>query len=134
MLKTGTVLGGPSNQVINNLRLYGHSSSNDKVLFEAPFLPQVWHNFAIELNYESNNVRVFYSFATNPLTQRTSQITNDLSGSGELHFGLLKKPTGNTPDVVTQGYQPKGINEGVFWGGIFVENGSLNCSIEAGNG
>jgi len=55
---------------------------------------------------------------------------NDVSGRGEYHFGLLKKPTGEgLTDITKQGYQESGINEGIIFGGIFEENSdaTLGC-------
>jgi hypothetical protein len=40
------------------------------------------------------------------------------------HIGILKQPTGETKDVVHQGFQPSGINEGLVYGGVFIEEGT----------
>ena len=52
---------------------------------------------------------------------------NNLGGLGEIHFGILKKPTGNVSDATKEGYQESGIREGVGFGGVFLEEGGLEC-------
>ena len=44
-----------------------------------------------------------------------------------MHFGVLKKPTGNTTDPMLDGYQPSQINEGMIFGGIFQEDSKNGC-------
>lgn len=133
VLRVGAPLDGTASQKAQpkNLRLYGNSKTN-QLLYETSFVDG-WHNFALELDFDKNTVKTYYSQGSNTLKAVTSAISNDLSGYGELHFGLLKKPTG-TSDVLTSGYQEKKINEGLVFGGIFVENGSLDCSKSAGVG
>jgi Glycoside hydrolase 131 catalytic N-terminal domain len=58
-----------------------------------------------------------------------SAVTNNVSGQGEYHFGVLKKPTDPGSDVTTSGYQEAGINEGVIFGGIFEEDSSVDGCI-----
>lgn len=71
---------------------------------------------------------VLYSTDYNPLRAVTRTLSNDLSGQGQFHFGLLKKPTGEgLNDITKEGYQPSGINEGVIYGGIFEENSGRGC-------
>jgi hypothetical protein len=41
-------------------------------------------------------------------------------------MGILKKPTG-TSDVVNSGYQSKNLNEGLIYGGLFLEDSASNC-------
>jgi len=40
------------------------------------------------------------------------------------HLGLIKHPTGDFSNVVKKGYQPSGINEGIIFGGVFIEKGT----------
>lgn len=51
---------------------------------------------------------------------------NDNSGQGQYQIGILKKPTG-TSDVVNSGYQQSGLNEGLIYGGVFLEDSANNC-------
>jgi hypothetical protein len=41
-------------------------------------------------------------------------------------MGLLKKPTG-TDDVVNSGFQESGLNEGLIYGGLFLEDSEGGC-------
>lgn len=73
--------------------------------------------------------QVFYSTGEDPLEQQTEPIDNNVSGQGQFHFGLLKKPT-DTPaggDITREGFQEAGIDEGVIYGGIFQEDSSDGC-------
>lgn len=50
-------------------------------------------------------------------------MANDVSGGGEYHLGLLKKAIGSDPkDPKHTGIQPSGIDEGVIFSGIFIED------------
>lgn len=40
------------------------------------------------------------------------------------HIGILKLPTGPSSDVAHEGYQQSNLNEGLVYGGIFVEDSS----------
>lgn len=67
---------------------------------------------------------MFYSNGTNPLAQVTDAVANDVSGQGQYHFGMLKKPIGGGSDITKSGFQPSGIDEGIIYGGIFQEDSS----------
>ena len=54
---------------------------------------------------------------------------NDATGKGVVHFGILKLPTGST-DPVNNGFQQKNLNEGVIYGGLFVETGGVTTAAE----
>lgn len=84
---------------------------------------------------------MFYSAGTDALAQVTDAVANDVSGQGQFHFGLLKKPIGGGSDITKSGFQPSGINEGVIYGGIFEEDSStgtvtksLSAAAAANNG
>lgn len=83
-----------------------------------------------------STVEVYYSTAMKPLAAVTKPVSNDLSGRGQLHFGLLKKPVNGGKDITKSGEQPSGINEGIILGGIFEEDitttGSATLSPGAG--
>ncbi|KAJ1327419.1 glycoside hydrolase 131 catalytic N-terminal domain-containing protein [Microdochium nivale] len=88
-----------------------------------------WQSFAVTLNYDANTIQVYYSPNPNtPLKPAFAKaLPNDNSGFGQFQMGALKKPTGDTTDVVNKGYQPAGINEGQIYGGVFLENGANGC-------
>lgn len=67
---------------------------------------------------------MFYSTGSDPLAQVTDALSNDVSGQGQFHFGVLKKPIGGGSDITKSGFQPSGINEGIIYSGIFEEDSS----------
>lgn len=78
-------------------------------------------------------VEVYYSIDSKPLTKANTAgaATNNLAGGGAYHFGIIKKSTGGGSDVVHKGFQETGINEGIIYGGIFIEDsaqGSVTLS------
>lgn len=129
VLKTGTIAGQPAGQNPDLLVLQGNVNAPVvKNLFNVSFAPNVWHNFALTLNFTANTVQTFYSQNAAALTSVTGVVSNDLSGQGQFHFGALKKGTGvNLTDVTKQGFQESGINEGVIYGGIFEEISTCGC-------
>ena len=70
----------------------------------------------------SSTIQVFQSTGNAPLAQVTEPLPNDLSGNGEYHFGLNKNPTDPGEDSLRSGFQESGINEGMVYGGIFIED------------
>jgi hypothetical protein len=60
--------------------------------------------------------------------KKVAKGSNNNAGGGAFHVGLLKLPTGPLGiDVVHEGYQPSNINEGVIFGGVFIEDSSKGC-------
>ncbi|KAJ6555028.1 hypothetical protein DFH09DRAFT_1280654 [Mycena vulgaris] len=100
------------------------------VLFSAPFVPLVWHNFAITVDWDSRTLLVAYSLDGRPLKAVTSTVPNPTAAAGatgDFHFGVLKLPLVNPEDsptdqsdVVHHGIQ-EGTTEGLFYSGVFVE-------------
>ncbi|KAH7027266.1 uncharacterized protein B0I36DRAFT_326782 [Microdochium trichocladiopsis] len=88
-----------------------------------------WQGFAVTLDYDANTIQVFYSpNPAAPLAPVFPQpLPNDNSGFGQFQIGILKKPTGDTSDVVNKGFQEAGIDEGQIYGGVFVEDGQGGC-------
>ena len=79
----------------------------------------------------SSTVQVFSSTGNDELAQQTEALPNDLSGNGQLHFGVNKNPVNPGADILRTGFQEAGILEGVIYGGIFVEDsadGTLTLS------
>ncbi|KJR88348.1 uncharacterized protein SPSK_07672 [Sporothrix schenckii 1099-18] len=128
VLKAGTVLGQAGNVDPNTLQLFGNVNSNPpQVLFSTPFTPGVFHNFAVTLDFNKLTSQVFFSTGTTALKSVTQALANDVSGQGQFHFGVLKKPVNPGADIVHSGTQEPGINEGVIFGGIFEEDSSTGC-------
>lgn len=73
-----------------------------------------------------STTQVFYSTGNDPLVQMTEPLTNDISGQGQYHFGVLKKGVNGGADITKDAQQPAGINEGVIFGGIFQEDSSAS--------
>lgn len=74
-----------------------------------------------------STTQVFFSTANDDLVQVTDALQNDLSGQGQFHFGVLKKPVNGVGDITKNGDQPDGIDEGIIFGGIFQEDSSDDC-------
>ncbi|KAH6885940.1 hypothetical protein B0T10DRAFT_492019 [Thelonectria olida] len=98
----------------------------NKLIWSTPMLSNVWQNFAITLDFTNNTIQAWYSEGYRPLRAATEPVSNDNSGQGQYQIGILKKPTG-TSDVVNAGFQESPLNEGLIYGGIFIEDSSNNC-------
>ncbi|KAH8657137.1 hypothetical protein BGZ60DRAFT_434784 [Tricladium varicosporioides] len=98
----------------------------NNVIWSTAIVSDEWQNWGIKVDYIKNTLQVFYSESYDPLEAVTEPITNDNSGGGQFHVGMLKKPT-NTTSVVWDGYQESPIHEGQIYGGIFVEDSARNC-------
>ncbi|KAJ7046378.1 hypothetical protein C8F04DRAFT_1323338 [Mycena alexandri] len=100
------------------------------VLFTTPFVSHIWHNFAIQVDWENRTLMVSYSTEEFPLEAASSIIPNPtvaLGAVGDFHFGVLKLPLVNPKDspvdqndVVHHGIQ-EGTTEGLFYSGVFVK-------------
>ncbi|KAJ7480654.1 hypothetical protein FB451DRAFT_152162 [Mycena latifolia] len=100
------------------------------VLFTTPFVPLVWHNFAITVDWDNRTLKVSYSPDGLPLKTVTPTLSNPTATAGALgdfHFGVLKLPLVNPndsavdqSDVVHHGIQ-EGTTEGLFYSGVYVE-------------
>ncbi|KAI6708784.1 hypothetical protein JHW43_008683 [Diplocarpon mali] len=129
VLKTGTIDGQPAGQNPDLLVLVANVNVKPIVnLFNTTFTENVWHNFGLTLDFTANTTTVLYSTDSTPLSLVNGPVANDVSGQGQFHFGVLKKPTGsNLTDVTKQGFQPTGIDEGVVYGAIFMEDSTGGC-------
>ncbi|PKS05998.1 hypothetical protein jhhlp_007831 [Lomentospora prolificans] len=125
VLKTGTIL-GVNTADPDTLQLFGNVNQGN-LLFSTPFTAGVFHNFGITLDFDALTTQVFYSTGDDPLEQQTDAIANDVSGQGQFHFGVLKKPTDSAGDITKDGFQEAGIDEGLIYAGIFQEDSSDGC-------
>ncbi|TLD15266.1 hypothetical protein PspLS_10667 [Pyricularia sp. CBS 133598] len=137
VVKTGTI-DGQANANPDTLNVFGNVASNPpKLLFSTPFGADGFHNFAMTLDFDKNTTQVFFSKGNEPLKAVSKPEPNDVSGGGQYHFGCLKKGVGKVKDVVREGIQEPNINEGLIYGGIFMEdsaNGCVSLSAAAGAG
>ncbi|KAH6649442.1 hypothetical protein F5144DRAFT_588157 [Chaetomium tenue] len=125
VLKTGTIL-GQNTPDPDTLQLFGNVNQGD-VLFSTPFTAGVFHNFALTLDFDQLTTQVFFSTGDDALVAVTDVLQNDVSGQGQFHFGVLKKPVGGVGDITKNGFQPDAIDEAVVFGGIFQEDSADGC-------
>lgn len=126
VLKTGTILGQATADP-DTLQLIGNVNDGANVLFSTPFVDGAFHNFGVTLDFNNLTTQVFFSAGTDALEAVTQPIANDVSGQGQFHFGVLKKGLNGGDDIVKNGEQEAGINEGIIFGGIFEEDSSTGC-------
>ncbi|KAI1427307.1 hypothetical protein F5Y12DRAFT_783419 [Xylaria sp. FL1777] len=127
VLKTGTIL-GENTADPDTLQLFGNVNANPvQTLFSTPFTEDVFHNFAVTLDFDALTTQVFYSQGADALVAQTEALANDVSGQGQFHFGVLKKGLNGGDDIVKNGEQEPGIDEGIIFGGIFEEDSSAGC-------
>jgi len=134
-LETGTPFSASKESIpITNpktLRIAGFSiPTPEQNVFITNFDDNVWHNFALTIGWSTNKTTVFYSKGYAPLQKVAGPFNNDNSDGGQFHFGFLKLPTGPPGiNVVTDGFQEsiKRGFEGLFYGGIFIEDSSDGC-------
>ncbi|KAK2002976.1 hypothetical protein LX36DRAFT_185820 [Colletotrichum falcatum] len=128
VLKTGTILGVATADP-DTLMLFGNINTKPAppILFSTPFTEDAIHNFAVTLDFNANTARVFYSTDNNDLEAQGAAQPNIVAGQGQYHFGLLKKPVGGVGDITRNGFQPVGIDEAVFYSGIFQEDSADGC-------
>ncbi|KAH8649458.1 hypothetical protein BGZ60DRAFT_200708 [Tricladium varicosporioides] len=130
-LKYGTLLSGPKPASPDSLVITGNVNANPIVnIWSGRFTEKVWHNFAITNDFNKGTTQVYYSTDNNPLASVSKAVKNTVSGQGQYHYGILKKPIGGGSDIphATTG-QPKGIEEGVIFGGIFEEDSSASSCV-----
>lgn len=79
------------------------------------------------MKVDNRTTQVFFSAGDAALKAVTQALANDVSGQGQFHFGVLKKGIGGGDDIVKNGVQEAGIDEGIIFGGIFEEDSSDGC-------
>jgi len=93
-------------------------------LFETPFDTGVWYNFAIQTDWDKSTITAFFSTQNSQLEEVVSTRPNNSTGKGQAHFGVLKLPTLPSTNPSQDGVQEAGIDEGLIYGGIFIEDTS----------
>lgn len=119
-------------------------SRNLTVLFETAFTPNDWHNFAVQVDWDTPTLGVYYSENALPLLPKSGKTVPNTGlpagpdGQGDFHFGVLKLPIaspGDTPsqatDVVHRGIQ-EGSLETLHYSGVFVESTEGGVSVGYG--
>jgi len=129
-LKTGTPFGtDPASfpeEKAKTLRLGSSTAGGaaEVVLFETPLDTGVWYNFAIQIDWDKSTITAFFSTNNSPLKEVVSTRPNNSTGKGQAHIGVLKLPTLPSTNPSQNGVQEPGIDEGMIYGGLFVENTS----------
>ncbi|KAF4777736.1 hypothetical protein HER10_EVM0006697 [Colletotrichum scovillei] len=121
--QTGTIIGQPELPK----ETYKLLDRDNKLLWSTPIAKDgSWQNFALTLDFLNNTIQIWYSAGNNPLARLGGAVPVNLAGDGQYQIGILKKPTG-TDDVVNSGYQSSNLNEGLIYGGIFIEDSANGC-------
>lgn len=65
------------------------------VMFSVPFTAQTWHNFAVQVNWDTLTLATYYSKGSEQLKPVTGIVKNPTAstgaaGQGDFHFGVLK--------------------------------------------
>lgn len=66
------------------------------MLFQTPFTPLTWHNFAVQVDWTALTLGVFYSKDAASLEPVTAKVAPNKghvageTGKGDFHFGVLK--------------------------------------------
>ena len=93
---TGSPFTNPTGQVpvadAHSFKVLDHALN---VLFSTPFTADVWHNFAVEVDWNARTLAVFNSQDAEPLQRVTDTVPNSSAasvpaGQGDFHFGVLK--------------------------------------------
>ncbi|CUA77093.1 hypothetical protein RSOLAG22IIIB_12538 [Rhizoctonia solani] len=79
-------------ETAGSLRVLNHAL---ETLYTTPFDAETWHNFAIQVDWDTRTLGVFASKGGDKLTKVSDLVPNDSTkpvpeGRGEFHFGLLK--------------------------------------------
>jgi hypothetical protein len=75
-----------------------------------------------------SQLTLYYSEDYAPLERVVGPVFNDNSGGGQFHVGMLKLPTGPLGiDVLHEGFQESHLNEGLIYGGVFIEKSDDGC-------
>lgn len=66
------------------------TSGSGRTLYEIELVDNVWHNFALQINFSSNRLSAYYSKDDTPLARVVNDITNEASGRGQCEFNLKR--------------------------------------------
>jgi hypothetical protein len=82
--------------------------------------PDTWYNFAYDINFSSNQVGLYFSQGSAPLTQVVAPVSASTStNSADFHIGVLRLPNGGT----------NAAPEDYYWSGVYVEQAPITTSI-----
>ncbi|KAF2456854.1 hypothetical protein BDY21DRAFT_386264 [Lineolata rhizophorae] len=121
--QTGSLIGRESQYPADTWKMIDR---NNQVMWSTDIVEGEWQNFALTVDWDGNRLSTYYSLGDAPLELVSDSVYNNNAGDGQFQVGILKKPTG-TSDVVNSGFQESGIDEGLIYGGIFVEDSASGC-------
>lgn len=87
----------------HSLQVLDHAS---KILFTTPFSSHIWHNFAVQVDWDKRTLAAFYSEDDAALKAVTEVVSNlsvaeGTTGQGDFHIALLKVSSTSTELVTT---------------------------------
>ncbi|PPQ78755.1 LOW QUALITY PROTEIN: hypothetical protein CVT25_010758 [Psilocybe cyanescens] len=110
-----------------NFKVLDHALN---ILFSAPFIPISWHNFAVQVDCDSNTVAVLYSQDSNQL--KASDAESDTSDwASRLPFVNPADSPADQGNIVLHGMQ-EGATEGLLYFGLFVEGVQNRIGVGGG--
>jgi hypothetical protein len=122
-MKYGWINGEPTGVANNNLQWFVGGQSKWKV----DWVADVWHNFAYEINFSSNQVTLWHSTGAAALTKTAGPFSASTStNSADWHLGVLRLPNRNG------GTNAQGAEDWYF-SGVYVESGSLTTAFTGGS-
>jgi len=109
----------------NKLRIYFTSADDyDSVIsvYAVEFKPDVFHNFAVTVDWDAETVAVGYSEGSNPLADCVAPSKYYVKAPADFSIGLTKYPTGLCENPAKGGYQEQYIDEAIIFGGVFFKD------------
>ena len=85
---SGTPRDGRQVQYPNGFRLQSSNRGSSQILHEVELADDVWHNFALQLDFNSNRLSAWYSQDDEKLEKVVDNVYNDNSGRGQCKLGL----------------------------------------------
>ncbi|KAL0632611.1 hypothetical protein Q9L58_008501 [Maublancomyces gigas] len=123
-MKYGWINGNASPAPDNNLRWFVGGQSK----WNVDWVPDVWHNFAYDINFSSGTVTLWHSTGSAALTQVAGPFSASTStNSADWHLGVLRLPNRSG------GTNAQGA-EDWYYSGVYVESGTINTSVGTGGG
>jgi hypothetical protein len=109
----------------DKLRIYATSADDYASvipIYSVDFKPDVFYNFAVTIDWNAGTLTIFYSEGSKPLAQCRPPTKYFVQTPAGFSLGLLKYPIGVSVDPAQAGYQEEYIDEGIIFGGVFIED------------
>lgn len=121
-LKYGWINGNPTTDPDNHLRWFVGGTSR----WALDWTPDVWHNFAFEIDFSASTVALWHSEGAADLVLVGAAVSaSTYTNSADWHLGILRLPnrSGGTNDPTPEDW---------YFSGVYVESGSINTKIGSG--